>query len=116
MPEVGRHEFEVGVLLYPEADIWIAQGIQYDITARGRNPDEASERFSDKFGAEFIISIEVGDSPVFAGVGPAPEKFRSIYYEQARAMADGITGIQIEGGRGTSVRRDIRIVDSPLAA
>jgi hypothetical protein len=40
---MNRDQFRVGVILYPEDEFWIAQGIEFDITARGRTPIEASE-------------------------------------------------------------------------
>ena len=59
MPVASHDQFRVSVILYPEDGFWIAQGIEFDITARGRGPIEASERFSDKFAAEFVMSINL---------------------------------------------------------
>ena len=88
---IERHR--VSVIIYPEDGYWVAQGLQYDITARGGTPIEASERFNDKFGAEFIISREVGDSEPLSGVGSAPREFWAMY-ENAKMRAQ--TQLRIE--------------------
>jgi hypothetical protein len=91
MAAISQNEFRVSVVLYPEGDFWIAQGIEYDITARGRTAVEASDRFHDKVGAELIISMDVEDSEALAHIGPAPEKFRALFTQtKLRFVADEI--------------------------
>ena len=68
---MDKDQFAVSVVLYQEDGIWIAQGLQFDITARGSDPVEASERFNEKIGAEFIMSMDIGEDPL-AGVPRAP--------------------------------------------
>ena len=53
-------------------------GLQFDITARGSDPVEASERFNQKIGAEFIMSMDIGEDPL-AGVPRAPQEFWDMY-------------------------------------
>ncbi|HLQ88730.1 MAG TPA: hypothetical protein VK148_01695 [Xanthobacteraceae bacterium] len=116
MPVVSRDQFRVSVVLYPEDGFWIAQGVQFDITARGRSPIEASERFNDKFGAELVMSIELGDNEPLAGVGPAPKEFWEMY-ENAKmraAMDDG--SIRLKDGATPHVLQEIRITDRRRAA
>lgn len=69
----------VDVVLYQEEGQWIAQGIQFDVTARGGTPQEASDRFHWKLVAELVISNEVGDAAPLAGVPPAPQKFWQMF-------------------------------------
>src|SRR5262249_26278424 len=98
MPVIGQGQFRVSVILYPEEDFWIAQGIEFDITARGRNPIEASQRFSDKFAAEFVMSIEVGDSEPLAGVGAAPQEFWTMYKNASMRVVVDETSFRLMGG------------------
>lgn len=79
MEIMPRETIEIGVILYPEGGFWIAQGLEFDITARGDTPTDASERFNAKVGAELVISLEVGDASPLAGVGRAPQKFWDMY-------------------------------------
>ena len=66
---------EISGVLYEDAGRWIAQGIEYDITASGASRDEASKRFLMKVGAELVMSLELGDKFPLAGVAQAPAKF-----------------------------------------
>ncbi len=116
MPVVGRDQFRVSVILYPEDGFWIAQGVEFDITARGRSPIEASERFSDKFAAEYVMSIEVGDSEPLAGVGAAPQEFWTMYKNATMRVVVDETSFRLAGGPASQVRAEIRITDRRLAA
>ena len=97
--------------------IWIAQGVQFDITARGSTPIEASERFNDKFGAELVMSLELGDEKPLSGVGSAPLKLWRCGKNTARmhaAMDDA--SIRLSDGATPQVHQDIRITDRRRAA
>ena len=115
MPVISRDQFRVSVIIYPEDVFWIAQGVQYDITARGRTPTEASERFNDKFGAELVMSIELGDENPLSGVGPAPQEFVKMY-ENATNQQVADVPIRLSEGTTTNVHQEIRISDRPHAA
>jgi hypothetical protein len=115
MPVISRDQFRVSVVLYPEDGFWVAQGVQFDITARGRTPIEASERFNNKFGAELVISIELGEAPL-AGVGPAPLEFWAMYENaKMRAFMDDAS-IRLSDGATPNVHQDIKITDRSRAA
>jgi hypothetical protein len=115
MPVISRDLFRVSVVLYPEEGSWIAQGVQFDITARGRTPTEASERFNDKFGAELVISMEVGEEPL-AGIGPAPKEFWEMYERAKMHASIDDAQIRLSDGATPHVHQEIRIADSRLAA
>ena len=111
MPVVSHDQFRVSVVLYPEDGFWIAQGVQFDITARGCSPIEASERFNDKFGAELLMSIELGDNEPLAGVGPAPKEFWEMYANSKMRAAMDDCAIQLKDGATPHVHQEIRITD-----
>jgi hypothetical protein len=115
MPVIGRDEFRVSVVLYPEDGFWIAQGVQFDITARGRTPVEASERFNDKFGAELVMSIELGEAPL-AGVKAAPKEFWEMYESAKMRAAIDDTPIRLSDGATPFVHQEIKIAESRRAA
>jgi hypothetical protein len=115
MPVISRDLFRVSVVLYPEDGFWIAQGVQFDITARGSTPTEASERFNDKFGAELVMSIEVGDNEPLAGVGPAPREFWQMYEHAKMRAAIDDAPIRLSDGATPHVHQEIRIADKRIA-
>lgn len=111
MPVISRDQFRVNVVLYPEEGMWIAQGIEFDITARGHTPTEASERFNDKFGAELVMSIEIGDETPLAGVTAAPKEFWEMYKTaKMRAELDD-TSFRLSDGATPNIHQNIRIAD-----
>jgi hypothetical protein len=112
---LSRDLFRVSVVLYPEEGFWIAQGLQFDITARGKTPTEASERFNDKFGAELVISTEVDEEPL-AGVGQAPKEFWDIYKRAIMHATIDDAPIRLSDGATPHVHQDIKIADSRRAA
>jgi hypothetical protein len=116
MKTTARDEFRVSVILYPEDGFWIAQGVEFDITARGRDPVEASERFNDKFGAELIMSIEVGDEEPLSGVGSAPQEFWTMYKNAKMRVVMDETPMRMTGGPASHVRSEIKISDRRHAA
>lgn len=67
MPE----EIKARVILFPEADVWIAQCIEFDIAAQGRNREECAQRFVRQLEAEIELSVEKSGAPL-AGIPPAP--------------------------------------------
>jgi hypothetical protein len=116
MPVINTHDFRVGVVLYPEDGFWIAQGIEFDVTARGSSPVEASERFHDKFGAELIMSIEVGDEQPLSGVGSAPQEFWAMYNTAKMRVFVDDAPIRLTSGAAPHFRPDIRLTDMRRAA
>jgi hypothetical protein len=112
METMPRETIEISVVLYPEDGAWIAQGLEFDITARGVSPADASERFNAKIGAEMVISLEVGDTSVLAGIDPAPKKFWDMY--KAARMRVDIEEMPLritDGGSSSRVRPHIKIFD-----
>ena len=75
MTSMDNGTLEMDVVLYQEDESWIAQGLQFDVTARGDSPTQASDRFDAKLGAELIMSLELEDEAPLSGIGQAPEKF-----------------------------------------
>jgi hypothetical protein len=106
---MDKDQFPVSVVLYQEDGVWIAQGLQYDITARGSDPVEASERFNQKIGAEFIMSMEIGEKPL-SGVPKAPQEFWDMYEAaKMRGFTVETAPIQMSDGPTRHFRQDIAI-------
>jgi hypothetical protein len=102
-------QFPVSVVIYQEDGVWIAQGLQYDITARGADPIDASERFNQKIGAEFIMSMEIKEPPL-SGVPRAPKEFWDMYETaKMRGFTVETTPIRTNDGPTPNIRQDIAI-------
>lgn len=113
---MGKDQFAVSVVLYQEDGIWIAQGLQFDITARGSDPVEASERFNQKIGAEFIMSMEIGEEPL-AGVPRAPQEFWDMYEAaKMRGFTMETAPIRVNEGPSPHIRQEIAITHERRAA
>lgn len=108
---------EMNVVLYPEDGGWIAQGLEFDITARGGTPNEAAKRFDAKVGAELVMSAELGDVHPLAGVAPAPQKFWQMFSGADMRVQKDETPMRLADTANTPrVRPNIRIASEPLVA
>ena len=94
-------EIALSVILYQEDGHWVAQGLEFDITAQGKSPPDAAKKFGCKVGAELIMSLELEDDSLLSGVNPAPEQFWKMFRESEMEA-------QIE-------RMPIRITEAPSA-
>jgi hypothetical protein len=112
MEIMPRETVEITVVLYPEGSMWIAQGLEFDITARGVSPSDASERFNAKVGAELVISLETGDQVPLSGIEPAPQKFWEMYKKARMSVVTEEMPLRItDGGSASRVKPHIRIFD-----
>jgi predicted RNA-binding protein (virulence factor B family) len=109
-------ELEISVILYEDDGVWIAQGIEFDVVARGSNPADAAKRFDAKMGAELVMSLELGDKRPLAGVGPAPKKFWRMFMNTRENMSHERTPLRIlDDGFIPSYRPRMRIGELAMA-
>lgn len=76
-------EFRVDVVIYEEGDHWIAQGLQFDITAQARTPTDLPGRFMRAMVSEVAVALELGEEPLVS-VPQAPKRFFAMF-KSARA-------------------------------
>lgn len=69
---------KIRVILFQEGDLFIAQGLELDICAQGKTPEEAKKRFSIALRAETHEAASAGIS-LFEAIEPAPAFFHSLY-------------------------------------
>ncbi len=65
---------EVRAVLYQEGDCWIAQGLEFDITAQAPSLPELHNRFAMKVASEVAISLDLKEQAL-EGIPSAPELF-----------------------------------------
>ena len=106
---MSNEQFPVSVVIYQDDGVWIAQGLQYDITARGADPVDASERFNQKIGAEMVMSMDIGEPPL-SGVPRAPKEFWDMYESaKLRGFTVETAPIRIDDGATPDIRQEIAI-------
>jgi len=64
MPEPINYNFEVRVVIFQENGIWIAQGLEWDITGHGKTTDAALENFGHTLLGQAIVDIHHGEIPL----------------------------------------------------
>ena len=67
---MGR--IDISVISYQEGEVWIAQGLEWDITAQAPSLPEVRERFHEKLAREVAISLDLDKAPL-SNIEPAPE-------------------------------------------
>jgi len=68
----------IRVITFRASDLYIAQGLEVDICAQGKSPDEANRRFSIALNAEARDALEAGRD-LFDVIEPAPAVFFSMF-------------------------------------
>lgn len=91
------NSIDISVVLYQEDSHWIAQGLEYDITAQAPSLPELRERFAAKVAAEIAICMDLNRAPL-AGIDPAPEKFRRMFDEAKMTVETESPPFAIQGG------------------
>lgn len=69
------------VIAYQEADVWLAQGVEYDILARADSFDLLPTAFSEAVAKTVAIGAAFGaafDREPLDGIKPAPAKFKAM--------------------------------------
>lgn len=95
MPQFEK--IEISVVLYQEGNCWIAQGLEYDITAQAFSLPELHQRFALKVAAEVVISIDLGKEPL-QGLSPAPEVFWRMFEDAPMSVSAEPPPVRIEDG------------------
>ena len=72
---------KINVVVYEDGDLWIAQGIEYDIAAYADSLSQAVSKFERALIANLAMNVELG-RPGLEKIGPAPQRFRELF-EQA---------------------------------
>jgi len=71
-------ETSINAVAFREGDVWVVQGIEYDIVAHAANLDALPMAFMRAVIENACISVHLGREPL-AGIKPAPERFRRLF-------------------------------------
>jgi hypothetical protein len=101
----GREEsFEVNVLAFREGELWVAQCIEYDISARSDTLESAMTAFRRAFAANLAANRELGRNAL-DGVPPAPQHYREMF-ESGKSVQE-----KLPAGRPVAVA-DLRVAEA----
>jgi hypothetical protein len=81
-------EARISAVAFQEGDIWIVQGVEYDILARAKEPADLPEAFMRAVAKNFCVASHVTGDPL-KGIGPAPKRFREMF-DRARARVESV--------------------------
>lgn len=74
----NNQTLSVQVIVYLDADKWVAQCIDHDIAAQGNTRAECMESFVKQMSAEIILSLDLGKVPL-SDIPPAPAYFKQLF-------------------------------------
>ena len=71
----------INAIAFQEGDVWVVQGIEYDIVAHALDITAVTDAFMRAVAENACISEHLGRKPL-EGIRPAPEQYRAMF-EQA---------------------------------
>lgn len=79
----GKH-MDLSLLLFLEKGCWVAQCIEYDLTAQAETIDDVLYEFQRTLVSETLIRKELNLPPLEDDLPPAPEVYRRQFQKAAR--------------------------------
>lgn len=76
---------KVRVVAFPECNGWVAQCVEYDISAQGRDLASVKRNMLAVLTAECKYTLET-NGEAFAGIDPAPSHYEALYAESEDAQ------------------------------
>ncbi|HXM94159.1 MAG TPA: hypothetical protein VOA64_07890 [Candidatus Dormibacteraeota bacterium] len=73
----SRVNLNLTILFLQDHEYWVAQCLEYDVTAQGKSIEEAKLAFERTFVGQVLLDASQGKEPL-AGIGQAPRE----YFEQ----------------------------------
>jgi len=104
IPSPHEESLEVNVLAFREGELWVAQCIEYDISARSDTLASAMTAFRRAFAANLAANRELGRNAL-DGVPPAPQRYKQMF-ESAKSVQENVPA-----GRPVAVA-DLRVAEA----
>lgn len=76
----------LSVVLFQEGHSWVAQALEYDITAQGKTIPAAEEALKRTLVGQLVVDVKHGLQP-FEGIEQAPEQYWK-WFEEAKKFED----------------------------
>lgn len=94
----------ISAVAFREGDVWVAQGIEYDIAVHAADLEGLSSAVSRAVAENAFITQHLGRGPM-EGIGPAPEQYRKWFEEAA---------IELRPVHGSAARDEIAEIEMRL--
>jgi hypothetical protein len=104
VPRADDEMLTVNVLAFRESDFWVAQCLEYDISARSDTLAKAMTALRRAFAANLAANRELGRKAL-EGIPPAPLRFRQMF-ESAESVQE-----KVAVGRPVAVA-DLRVAEA----
>jgi len=95
---------KVRVVLFENADGWVAQCLEHDIAAFAPTLAGVTRKFERTIAANVLINAELGRAGL-EGIPPAPARFTALYEESGLDLSARATA-------ATAVQADLRIAEA----
>ena len=76
---------QIRVVMFKDGDIWVAQCLEFDIGAQGKDLDQLHARLVIAINLELQESLKVNGKP-FAGIDPAPAQYERMWGQRSGAF------------------------------
>lgn len=77
-----NNDVTMRVVVFKDGDLWIAQGLERDICARGSDLRDVQERFKMLMELETDFSLQQKKQPL-EGIEPAPKHFHDMWEQRS---------------------------------
>ncbi len=71
-------DINISAIAFQEGDVWVVQGIEYDIVTHASNPAEIPYALMKALVENACITEQLGREPL-AGIKPAPQRFKDMF-------------------------------------
>jgi hypothetical protein len=82
--------FSINAVAFQQGDVWVVQGIQYNLVAVARNVQDVPKAFMNAVIERVHVAEYLGLDP-FQGVGPAPERFHKMFDAASTEVKPALT-------------------------
>lgn len=100
-------DVHINAIAFKEGDVWVVQGIEYDITTHVYDVSEVPDAFMKAVFENACITLQLGRKPL-EGIKPAPLKYKAMYESASTTMGT----VKKPEGAIMSPEIDIRLLKS----
>lgn len=83
---------QIRAVAFREGDVWVVQGVEYDIVAQTEDPADAPEAFARAVISTILVNRKLGRDGL-EKINAAPDRFREMF-EQAHTELRRIDGVE----------------------
>jgi hypothetical protein len=89
-------DLQLRAVAFPEGDIWVVQGVEYDVVAQANDLTDAPGAFLRQFVSTLMAYQHLGEGGVDM-IPPAPDRFREMFETAVSSAEVRLTSVAREG-------------------